>query len=249
MPGKETEDLQVIITPAENRLVCRIAGKVYKKYCPAGASGSLTRDDLKHHGLVGLIEAKSNYNKSIGVPWLNFAAYRVRGSMMDAIRKIPLIRLPQEKQQMVKAVKTAREDLIRAGKETGAAAIAEFLDWRIDQVELVQNLSPALVSIDAHPYRGNTENSPQGLDLEDPGQNPEQAHVRKILQDTIQTCMQKIQPPKYRFVFVARIIEEVTLADIAKTYNKSIETIRQWQRRAQKQMVDCLIRNGWSVDD
>ena len=117
-------DVHVMVTPEETNLVNRIAGRVYKKYCPAGESGQMMIEDLKHYGIIGLIEAKKNYNSSRGVPWLKFAAYRINGAMIDAIRKLPIIRLPQEKQKKIKALASAKQELMKTGENPNPEKLA-----------------------------------------------------------------------------------------------------------------------------
>ena len=46
-------------------------------------------DDLVSAGTVGLIEAVERYDEKRGVPFANFAYSRIRGAIIDEIRRVP----------------------------------------------------------------------------------------------------------------------------------------------------------------
>ena len=64
------------------KYVRSIAGKVARR-C---RESILTADDLESIGLVALLEAAAKYDPAKGVTLWTFAAHRVRGAMLDAIR-------------------------------------------------------------------------------------------------------------------------------------------------------------------
>lgn len=49
---------------------------------------TISPEDLLHEGVTGLIEASRRYDPSRGVKFTTFAAYRVKGAIIDAIRKM-----------------------------------------------------------------------------------------------------------------------------------------------------------------
>jgi len=53
------------------------------------ASGAVWhgRDDLVGEGLVGYVEAQARFKEEMGAKWWTFALYRVRGRIIDAVRK------------------------------------------------------------------------------------------------------------------------------------------------------------------
>lgn len=119
--------LQVMITKEETALVQRIARQVYASYCPAGESGMVTLEELSHYGIIGLLESKSKFDRSKNVPWLTFVAFRIRGAMLDQIRKLPIFRIPHEKQAKIKDVQRAKMELQKSGKNADPEELAKML--------------------------------------------------------------------------------------------------------------------------
>jgi len=240
-------DIYVMITQTESEMVLKIARRIYRKYCPAGERGFFTLDDLKHYGIIGLIEAKRSYDPKRRVPWLKFAPYRIYGAILDEIRKAALIRLPQNVQEKVKAVKTAENKIICKGEIPTPEALARELGWQIEEVFEALALSPKLVSV-ADTWK-DTEDTPKpGVVIPDPKDDPEGTFVRKELLDIFQKCLEKLSS-KLRFIFNSRVLEDVKLKDLAATFGCSIESIRLRQGEAKAQLKECFQRHGWSKED
>jgi len=63
-------------------LVKRIAYHLLNRLPP-----TVQVDDLIQAGMVGLLEAASNFNASMGASFETFAGIRIRGAMIDEIRR------------------------------------------------------------------------------------------------------------------------------------------------------------------
>ncbi|MEN8108194.1 MAG: RNA polymerase sigma factor FliA [Pseudomonadota bacterium] len=78
-PGKlKTNDLVVMHEP----LVKRIAYHLMSRLPP-----SVQADDLIQAGMIGLIEASRNFDPNQGASFETYAGIRIRGSMLDEIRR------------------------------------------------------------------------------------------------------------------------------------------------------------------
>ena len=242
------DKLRVMITDEERKLVMRIAKKAYSKYCPAGESGQFTIEDIFHLGIVGLCEAKKNFDPSKGVPWLKFASYRIHGAMLDSIRKAPLIRLPQDQYRKVKEVGEAQAKLSQAGKDTSPESLADVLKWPVAEVLRALNLLPKLISTENDRKDTDDEITTNEVVLPDEGENPEKVFMNRELAEVMEKCMEKLSE-NLRIVLKARLIEDMKLKDLADIFSCSMESIRQKQLRAQKQMQACLAEHGWSLNE
>ena len=62
-------------------------GDVYKRQLLNRLPPTVQIDDLIQAGMVGLLEAASNFNPEMGASFETFAGIRIRGSMIDEIRR------------------------------------------------------------------------------------------------------------------------------------------------------------------
>jgi len=83
--------------------------------------GEISVDELESAGHEGLIQAALRYDPTIGVPFVAFAHYRIRGAMIDAARAI---RPEFRKQQRALAALQATQSLLEqaAQREHGVTA-------------------------------------------------------------------------------------------------------------------------------
>lgn len=241
-------NLRVMITPKEISLVKRIAAEIYGTYCPAGEGGDITREDLYHYGMIGLMESKQTYDRSRGVPWLAFAAFRVRGAMLDQFRRQPMIRLPQARQQQVKELKEAREQLARNGLDTRPEALARQLKWSVEEVHRVSGLTPSLVQAEEERTDPEDETALSGVVLRNGGDDPETLTLKKEIAELVQKCLEALPSPQDRLVIVSRVLEGLKLKDLAETLGCSIENVRQWQKRVEGLMRACMEKHGWFME-
>ena len=242
------DKVHVMITPKETSLVRGVASEVYSVYCPAREAGEITKDDLYHYGIIGLLEAKQKYDGSKGVPWLAFAAYRVRGAMLDQFRKQPMIRLPQARQKKVKELKEAKIDLVRSGAKTDAKMMAHRLEWSVEEVHKVSSMTPSLMSVDADRREREERLKFRGVILTGDGDDPETAALRKEMAALVNRCLEALPSPQDRLVIVSRVLEGLKLREVAETLGCSLENVRQWQKRVEKMMKACMESHGWSMD-
>ena len=240
-------DIHVMITKEESELVMKITRRVYKRYCPAGKKGYLEPGDLTHFGMIGLIEAKGNFDPKRKVPWLKFAAYRIFGAMLDEIRKAAQIRLPQERYKKVQAVRAAVEKLTRNGTPPTPEALGQELGW--PTVEVIKALSDSQKKVAAASNPDSADDrSPAETEFADRRHCPETAFLQKEREDIIKRCLDRLNAP-LRFILKARILENVKLKDLAATFGLSIESVRLRQLDAQAQMKACLEQHGWTWQD
>ncbi|MEM9072322.1 MAG: sigma-70 family RNA polymerase sigma factor [Myxococcota bacterium] len=106
-------------------LVTSIATKVRAQF-----SLDVDLDDLLADGFKGLVEAKSRFDPSKGVQFNTFAYYRIRGSIIDGVRKNAF--LSRRAYQKLKAAEAALEEGesagdTRAANPKTAAAAAEAI--------------------------------------------------------------------------------------------------------------------------
>jgi RNA polymerase sigma factor for flagellar operon FliA len=108
-------------------LVKRIAYHLMSRLPP-----SVQQDDLIQAGLIGLLEALRNYDASQGASFQTYARIRIRGAMLDEIRKNDWApRSVHRKARMVSEV--VREIENRTGRDARDQEIAESMKISLDE--------------------------------------------------------------------------------------------------------------------
>ncbi len=100
-------------------LVQRAASRLSRR-----GRGAVEQADLEHEGLLGLIEAWQTFQQSRGVPFYAYARLRVRGAMIDNIRR--QARAPRRSWTRMRNVDAMRTELEnRLGRKARPAELAE----------------------------------------------------------------------------------------------------------------------------
>ena len=108
-------------------LVKRIAYHLMSKLPP-----SVQVDDLIQSGMIGLLEAAKNSDASQGASFETYAGIRVRGSMLDEIRKGDWA--PRSLHRKVREIAKAVSELeAEHGRDARDAEVAERLDMTLEE--------------------------------------------------------------------------------------------------------------------
>jgi len=143
-------------------------------------------DDLRAMGHHGLLEAARRFDEGRGVTFRRFANYRVRGAMLDGVRKSAP--LPRRAHARIRALEAALLVAETAAQDTGAAAITG--DPRASEQKLTEHLADMAtamaVGLLATPAVGD-EGEPSAVDNAlSPEEAVAQAELRKIVVDALQ---------------------------------------------------------------
>jgi RNA polymerase sigma factor for flagellar operon FliA len=119
------DDAQLIQQHAP--LVKRIAYHLMTRLPP-----SVQAEDLIQAGMIGLLEASKNYDPTLGASFETYAGIRIRGAMLDEIRKGDWAprSLHRKLREMAKAVAEVERE---KGRDARDAEVAEKLGVNIDE--------------------------------------------------------------------------------------------------------------------
>ena len=107
-------------------LVKRIAYHLMSRLPP-----TVQVDDLIQSGMIGLLEAAKNYDASQGASFETYAGIRIRGSMLDEIRKGDWA--PRSLHRKVREIAKAVSELeAQHGRDARDAEVAEKLEMSLD---------------------------------------------------------------------------------------------------------------------
>ena len=108
-------------------LVKRIAYHLMSRLPP-----SVQVDDLIQSGMIGLLEASRNYDPSQGASFETYAGIRIRGSMLDEIRKGDWA--PRSLHRKVRAITKAVADVeARFARDARDAEVAKEVGMSLDE--------------------------------------------------------------------------------------------------------------------
>lgn len=92
---------------------------------------SVQLDDLIQSGMIGLFESAQNYDHSKGASFETYAGIRIRGAMLDEVRKGDWI--PRSVHRNSRRIADAiREIEMREGRDAQDAEVAEYLELSLD---------------------------------------------------------------------------------------------------------------------
>ncbi|MBA3391513.1 MAG: sigma-70 family RNA polymerase sigma factor [Deltaproteobacteria bacterium] len=138
----------------------RIALKMARR-CPA----HVVREDLVAAGLLGLTEAAGRYDDTRAEPFIPFAEQRIRGAVLDELRRGDL--LPRRVRQTARKVATVIRKLEAAGETATDQKVADTLGvsletYRTDLAHLV-NVDVESIDGDGAMMLADAERGPDEL--------------------------------------------------------------------------------------
>ena len=121
--ARETEALVMRHAELVKRIAYHLAGRL-----PA----SVEVDDLIQAGMLGLLEAASNYSAGRGASFETYAGIRIRGAMLDGLRKLDWA--PRSVHRKARAAAAAvREIEAEFGREARDSEIADKMGVSLDE--------------------------------------------------------------------------------------------------------------------
>jgi len=129
-PPWEAGNATELVT-AHAELVKRIAYHLAGRLPP-----SVEIDDLMQAGMLGLLEAAANYAADRGASFETYAGIRVRGAMIDALRKLDWA--PRSVHRKARAVAAAVQEIERrTGRDARDMEIAERLGVPLEEYHAI----------------------------------------------------------------------------------------------------------------
>ncbi len=189
-------------------------------------------DDLVGYGIFGLIDAIDKYDAKKDVKFETYASLRIRGSILDHIRKMDWIprTVRQRQKKLDEAVKRIE---MRTGKNASDEELA--LEMGISEEELLvwqsQLKITNIVSLNEYVEQGSepvmdAKNNSHFIQPEETKEEKEN-ELKKVLKDTLQFLTEK-----ERKVIELYYYEELTLKEISKVLSVSESRISQLHTKA-----------------
>lgn len=199
---------------------------------------SIELGDLVQDGVIGLIDAAHRYDDSRGIKFETFAERRVRGAMIDALRKDAW---PRGVRRMRREIEAAREKLrTKLGHEPSLADLAtamgsdeKRLGRTIVRINTIESTSPftAAEQIDESQL-------PAVLVPAEP-ERPDALYEQAEVQARVQKAIEML-PQREQRVISLYYYGEVTMKDIGAELGVNESRVSQLHARALRRLRDAL---------
>ncbi len=234
---KKTPELreQLIIEYAP--LVKLVAGKLsmYLGY-------NVEFDDLVGYGVFGLIDAIDKFDYGKGVKFETYASLRIRGAILDQIRKMDWIpRTVRQKQKEIDGAYRRIEE--RTGRPATDEQVAEELGISVDELDDLQNETKIsnIISLDEYMEQGDVRVEPRAdKDYMQPEKVVEKGELKRLLLEVLETLTDKEKK-----VITLYYYEELTLKEISRVLEVSESRVSQLHSKA---LIKMKQRLGGSME-
>jgi RNA polymerase sigma factor for flagellar operon FliA len=199
---------------------------------------SIELNDLVQDGMLGLIDAACRFDEARGIKFETFAERRVRGAMIDALRRDAW---PRGVRRQRRELEAAREDLRRElGAEPSLADLAARvgsdearLGRTIIRINTIESTSP--LSAGDNPDGASL---PPALVPSEP-QAPDKAYEEQEVRERIRAAMASL-PPRERKVVGLYYFGEVTMKQIGAEIGVNESRVSQLHARAIERLRKAL---------
>jgi RNA polymerase sigma factor FliA len=230
---------QPVATSQDRRIVAGIPFvEALARRMAASMPNSVDIGDLVQDGVIGLIDASRRYDEDRGIKFETFAERRVRGAMIDALRKDAW---PRGVRRQRRELETAREELRRElGHEPSMADLAarvgsdeKRLSRTIVRINTIEATSPLATG-----EHFDESSLPTALVPSEP-EAADAAYERLETRQRVRLAIQSL-PWRERKVIGLYYYGEVTMKQIGAEIGVNESRVSQLHARAIRRLRDAL---------
>ena len=195
-------------------------------------------DDLVSYGIFGLIDAIDKFDHTKPVKFETYASLRIRGAILDQIRKMDWIpRTIRQKQKQIDAA--MKEFEVTHGRQATDAELAEQLGIKEEEYTEWQSQMKVtgVVSLNEFMEQGGSE-APLEQNyskFDGPEEVYEKGELKEVLMQALEMLTEKEQK-----VILLYYYEELTLKEISRVLEVSESRISQLHTKALQKMKTKL---------
>jgi len=191
------------------------------------------REELARAGALGLVEAARRYDESRGVPFDRFAAQRIRGAILDAVRAADWA--PRSVRMLARKLEAVEQRLAtQLGRVPSLDEMAEALDMTRQEIARLQDrMFRSVVLALEHEVGDMADEELTLVDVliderqVEPLEELETRELHSYLRDAI-----SLLPERHRFVVVGYFLENKTSQDLARFLSVTESRVSQLRSEA-----------------
>jgi RNA polymerase sigma factor FliA len=199
------------------------------------------REDLARAGALGLVEAARRYDDDRGVPFERFAAQRIRGAILDAVRSADWA--PRSVRTLARRLEAAEQRLAsQLGRVPNSVEMADELGVTKAELDRLQDrMFRSVVLALEHEVTDDTDEDLTLVDvLTDPNsiEPLEELEARELLgylRDAVE-----LLPERQRLVIVGYFLEGKTSQDLARFLGVTESRISQLRSEALEMLKEGI---------
>jgi RNA polymerase sigma factor for flagellar operon FliA len=206
--------------------------------------GCVSQDDLISHAVIGLIDAVDRYDPGQGTPFEGFAMPRIRGAVLDALRRLDWVpRTVRSEETRLRRAYGKLESIL--GRAPSDEEVADELGISPDQLDdLVTEVSRSSVLSLDDLVAGTTDNPTRGDDMlatdaENPHSSQERQEARRRLAEAIDAL-----PEREKLVVTLYYYNELTLKEIGRVIQVTEQRVSQIHTKAMLRLSHKLLRHS-----
>lgn len=198
---------------------------------------SVLLDDLIQAGLIGLMDAASHYDPSQGASFETYASIRIRGSMLDELRRNDWApkSVHRKTRDMMAAVNKIES---RTGRDAKPTEIAKLMEISLDeyhQLVLETNTCRVLNFIEVEYDDQSFSDTVKDESVQGPLSGIQRDEFKQYLSDAIKTL-----PDREQLIISLYYDEELNLKEIGSVLGVSESRISQLMSQAHLRMRNTL---------
>ena len=197
-------------------------------------------DDLVSYGIFGLIDAIDKFELSKDVKFETYASLRIRGSILDQIRKMDWI--PRTVRQRQRQIDTAMKEIeLEKGSPASDEEIAVKLGISSDELCDWQSQMKVTNVVSLNEFMESGSEVPNEKNLASHFDGPEEVLEKSELKEQLAASLDLLTE-KERKVILLYYYEELTLKEISYVLEVSESRVSQLHTRALQKMKEKLGR-------
>ncbi len=191
------------------------------------------RDELARAGALGLVEAAKRYDESRGVPFNRFAAQRIRGAIIDAVRSADWA--PRSVRTLARRLDQVEQRLAgQLGRVPSLGETADALGMSREELDRLRDKLFRSVVLAFEHLVGDTDDEELTLvdvladpDELEPAEELEARELHAYLRDAI-----ALLPERHRMIVLGYFIEDKTSEELARFLGVTESRVSQMRTEA-----------------
>lgn len=176
-------------------------------------------DELIQVGMIGLIEASQSFDSTRGVEFEIFARTRIRGAILDEVRRISV--LPRSAISHIRETNEATQELAtELGRAPTQGELADFLGKEAADYQKERSHAHQMLMVDSQAAEDEMLNTPQS------GYEPEQEVGDAMMMDSLSQAIEQL-PERDQIIMALYYTEDLNLKEIGAVLDISESRVSQ----------------------